>query len=89
MQYQYKPFQWSNNSNALQPETDSYVSYAISFNRVLRLMYCVSGSSVVALEYMVVTNIELNRCRCWGVQLSSTGGYTQIPVIPWLFIIGY
>lgn len=52
-------------------------------------MYCVSGNSVTPLEYMVVTNVEIDRCRCWGVQMSSVGGYTKIPVIPWLFIIGY
>lgn len=85
----FKLFQWSNNSNSLQTEANSYISYPISFNDVLRLIYCVSGASVSALEYMVVTNVELNRCRCWGVQMSSTGGYTKIPVIPWLFIIGY
>ena len=57
---------------------------------MLRLISDVSGASLTPLEYMVVTNIENNRCRCWGVEFHNTGNilYEHAVVIPWLFIIG-
>ena len=79
--------QWSKQA---QTEIDQYISFPITFNYVLRLISDVSGASLTPLEYMVITNIENNRCRCWGVELHSTGNiiYEKAVVIPWLFIIG-
>lgn len=79
--------QWTNQA---QTEVNSYITYPITFNHVLRLISDVSGASITPLEYMVVTNIEMNKCRCWGVELHSSGNlfYEKAIVIPWLFIIG-